>query len=841
MTKVFLTHHLENSRCEVALVTALATVALATAAIAIDALPMDLFSAPPASKRPRANVDPFEFALDELGGMSAGLMEHTGATRQEATSNACPEIDGALPVWIRSGGHAEPSPREAAPIHQPCSDPFDEAIRPFEQPCGMLLRPTSCAAANERQEHFARTARLNTVDAAARETIVMAAVAERRAEHAIAAVEPCSAVHATDVPDLDSGVSTELQSILIEKPTDNAAATVAAERTFAVDDAQDVLVQGWFSRGASAELALEKAEAESAKWKREVERLRSCIASARDDGFMGAAVQAAPLLAGPGEDNVDKLRGEITRGFGELALAKHEGREPKKKHSSPLMRAFMGILLHHAGPRGISFITNILPVAEVDTMVLWRQNAPKYMLGLSTRAIEHNFDNCVEPAIKEMGLQWASWVLGEDGSSGQKAIVIQVEKIHGLMKAVAYGLDGDPVAVETVAELAAAIRSRGLATTLYVIMLIPLVYGAPAIPIAVAGNANKFTQANVLETTKTILRVMSKRGYAGRVRRGVSDGDPKLRAVQLRLMFHESSPGEPYVAIEHAFIQLKVPFVKGEAIVSSLHLTSSRRCHTGHGHFAFTSDWLHITFRHRVMFLTPKRQLQCFEPFSPADKPFNWPALHLTAPDIDYHEKQLWAGCMRWQGIDNNGHVVSDIVEQLSVSHPAAALYWTFSRYFTQIFIGDEPILVKIEHAGWCLAYLALWRWDLAKRSVSLQNAFMSDQTFTDSVIAINNFVLSIKVVRDADDPEDVLAALRLLPSHDSSRFLEYLFNFCRSEHKNATSFSIYAGKVHVDHYLYVTLLEFQLGVVAAPATHRQVPKGPARIDWSRGGVTGQI
>jgi hypothetical protein len=82
------------------------------------------------------------------------------------------------------------------------------------------------------------------------------------------------------------------------------------------------------------------------------------------------------------------------------------------------------------------------------------------MLGLSTRAIEHNFDNCVEPAIQEMGLQWASWVLGEDGSSGQKAIVIQVEKIHGLMKTVAYGLDGDPVAVETVAELAAAIRSR---------------------------------------------------------------------------------------------------------------------------------------------------------------------------------------------------------------------------------------------------------------------------------------------------------------------------------------------------------------------------------------------
>ena len=89
----------------------------------------------------------------------------------------------------------------------------------------------------------------------------------------------------------------------------------------------------------------------------------------------------------------------------------------------------------------------------------------------------------------------------------------------------------------------------------------------------------------------------------------------------------------------------------------------------------------------------------------------------------------------------------------------------------------------------------------------------MSDQTFTGSVIALNNYVLSVKVMHIADDEEEVLAAFRLLPSHDSSRFLEYLFNFCRSEHKNAASFSIYAGKVHVDHYLHVTLLEFRLGV----------------------------
>jgi len=281
---------------------------------------------------------------------------------------------------------------------------------------------------------------------------------------------------------------------------------------------------------------------------------------------MAGAIQAGPLLlARPNEGNVDKLRAELTLGFGELALAKHEGRDPEKKHSSPLMQAFLGILLHYAGPRGLSFVTHILPGVKTGTVVKWRQQAPKYEMGTSERAITPNFDRVVEPAIMQLGLEFCSWVLGEDGTSGQKAIVIQVEQIceH---QAVAYGFDGDPVVVSSVADLAAKNRERGLATTLYVVMLIPLVHGAPAIPIVVAANANKFTQHDVLETSRTVLRVLAKRGYGGRVRRGVSDGDPKLRAVQLRLMFHEQSPADAYLAISHGFIQLRVPFITGASV-----------------------------------------------------------------------------------------------------------------------------------------------------------------------------------------------------------------------------------------------------------------------------------
>ena len=151
---------------------------------------------------------------------------------------------------------------------------------------------------------------------------------------------------------------------------------------------------------------------------------------------------------------------------------------------------------------------------------------------------------------------------------------------------------------------------------------------------------------------------------------------------------------------------------------------ANHRCFAGHGYFAFTSDWLHIIFRHRAMFLTPKRNLEFFEALSPPDKPFDFARLHLLAPDVDYHEKQLWAGVMRWEGLDNHGHVVSDIIEQLSSTHPAAALYWSFGRYYTQIFIGDFGIRANITHAGWCFAYLALWRWDLRRRSVAFGKAF---------------------------------------------------------------------------------------------------------------------
>ena len=527
----------------------------------------------PPPKRSRQDSDLFDdpFGLfDSETGAAQELSAEEAA--EHGVDDTCLDCDDALPVRFRSA----------------CRDVSEASTRTTSALSGQSARAeefdgTPDEPTHRIAEYVARKDQSDNIREAAMETVREDRCVQR--QRAVAMSEPQAPQR------LRGNGESEFQHDLVAQlvPVSTLVAesvelAVAAEQTFALSDKQreekDGEVNRWISEGAAAQLALAKAEAESTKWRTEFDRLRSCLASAAPGGedFIAGAIRAGPLLARPDEDDVDKLRAELTRGFGELALAKHEGRDPDKKHASPLMKAFLGILLHFTGPRGLSFVTRILPGVDADTVVRWRQAAPKYAMGRSERAIALNWDNCVGPAIKEMGLELASWVLGEDGSSGQKALVIQVEKVGDTNKAVLYGLDGDPIVVVSVAEVAAAIRERGLATTLYVMMLIPLVHGAPAIPIVVDANANKFTQADVLETTKTILRVAAKRGYAGRIRRGVSDGDPKLRAVQLRLMFHEGSPAERYVEIPHAFIQLKVPFITGACVVVA---PSFARCDHG--------------------------------------------------------------------------------------------------------------------------------------------------------------------------------------------------------------------------------------------------------------------
>ena len=321
-------------------------------------------------------------------------------------------------------------------------------------------------------------------------------------------------------------------------------------------------------------MALELAEAESARFKAEVERLRLSVAVAggEDENLLLSAVAAASYLKHGQDSETDRLRAELSRGFGEMALSKSRGTSPVRRHSTALMKAFLGIILCYAGHRATAFITKVLPGADVETVTRWRQQAPKFQMGTSAGTIEQNFVNCVLPAMKELGLESVSWLLAEDGTSTDKRIDIQVEVVEGVARAIAYGLNGGPFPAESVEALASAVQERGLATTLYVIMLVPLVHGAPALPIVVDAHDNRFTRDDVHGTTLAILGILKKHGLGGRVRGGASDGDPKLRAEQLTLLFHRLVDGtrladgqeQKYIAISHGFVQLRIPMISGD-------------------------------------------------------------------------------------------------------------------------------------------------------------------------------------------------------------------------------------------------------------------------------------
>ena len=186
------------------------------------------------------------------------------------------------------------------------------------------------------------------------------------------------------------------------------------------------------------------------------------------------------------------------------------------------------------------------------------------------------------PLLRKFGLDNCAYLIGEDGTSCQKRIGI-VAVADAIMHA--WGLNGGPVEVQSVEDLREALRERGMASTLYVVSIIPLVDGAPAFPLVVDANDNTFDRSDVHDVTMRILKIFKARGMGGRIVGGVSDGDSRLRNQQLVLQYHHDDPeacATRYVKCDHPFVQLRIPWIDG------------------HGYYLQTSDWLHIGFRFRV-------------------------------------------------------------------------------------------------------------------------------------------------------------------------------------------------------------------------------------------------
>ena len=513
------------------------------------------------------------------------------------------------------------------------------------------------------------------------------------------------------------------------------------------------------------------------------------------------------------------IKAAILEGMGRTLLRGGSG----GRNFSPGEKSFYGLMLTYGGVGALHVVSKMLGGPAVGTVQEWRRKSPRLKSGTSAAAIDHNVELVLD-ILKQYGAEGSYLFLCEDGSALRKRVDVQVEKTaSGEYEVALYGLAGGRLVASSEKDVQRALTQKELATTIYVWLLVPLVEGAPAVPVVVDFNANNFTRTEVLKVQKRLWSSLAARGQAGRMLGDVSDGDSRLRSHAMVLHFHAGYVATKYIEIDHPLLQGRIPWIEG------------------YGYHVQTLDWLHILWRMRVGFL--KRPLR-FGPIGISPQNLinlmtqGGATLGLRTPDTNAHEKQLTNGCFRLVGVDENGFELHplNIIDQLKNNDSTVGewLYLKFMRMYVQMFLVAEMCPERLcNHAGYVLGFLSTWRQLITSdRRLNLGDNFLTGQTYVDIVVSTQMLILLMKRCRD-DGGEN----MRFLPKKFSSVYAEYLFGFCRSDHANATVFGALAGKTHVDHFIYRLLLELDNEVDLPTSGRHGKPRGPERVDWTRGKV----
>ena len=134
-------------------------------------------------------------------------------------------------------------------------------------------------------------------------------------------------------------------------------------------------------------------------------------------------------------------------------------------------------LLCYGGLKVLSLACKALGNVAASTVVGWRKKAPKYKLGRSLFTIMFNLIIIVG-CLAEYGLRGVPLLLAEDGTGSQKRMdVVQETGPDGSLECVVYGLACGRLVVQSEKEIGDAVLKYGMATTLYVVSIIPLIAG----------------------------------------------------------------------------------------------------------------------------------------------------------------------------------------------------------------------------------------------------------------------------------------------------------------------------------------------------------------------------
>jgi hypothetical protein len=330
-----------------------------------------------------------------------------------------------------------------------------------------------------------------------------------------------------------------------------------------------------------------------------------------------------------------------------------------------------------------------------------------------------------------------------------------------------------------------------------------------------------------------------------------SDGDARLRKNDYRVNFKSNHDNDliKWVAstyfLQHNLLMLSVPTtIEGHAIFAH-------------------QDYMHLIWRVRVQLLSPKRIWDFGGVFIPPSQPSAMRArvgvAHLDSlrdvsqnkmlngKDLDPHNKQHWAGCLKifnkatsdaLQVRINAGKQARLLISPsltpahpLTSSHPLAsgethlvathAVVVVFTAFLSSWLDRGRAPLAVVEDAALVLAFVMHWRSHVTRSGSGLTLAanFLTRETFLDIVTSCHGCILRFGQFRDKYGGQFKPDGPRF-----TSAFSEYFFQFGRMRQTNSPVVSVMGWSRHLDHYLYQQYLEAASPDFKLPASCRGIP-----------------
>jgi hypothetical protein len=221
-------------------------------------------------------------------------------------------------------------------------------------------------------------------------------------------------------------------------------------------------------------------------------------------------------------------------------------------------------------------------------------------------------------------------------------------------------------------------------------------------------------------------------------------------------------------------------------------------------------DTMHLMWRWRRHLLSAKRAMHIGPGLY-----VNWRHLQgspsLRGGDLKHTDKQNWGATQRIFSIETVQWLTSEMEEDPSQHNYLGTITFVWWGYqLLAAWYHDENVspLVTIMHAASVLNSILYWRFwvdqrrkkkgqDGALEHYSIQNNFMTRETFLDTIISCATRILIFVLYRD--DPD----LCQWMPTGDrvSSCFCEHLNQHIRQAATNTTAVTSYSAMLHVTHY----------------------------------------